>query len=334
MKKIITLLVFTLLIACGKTKSDKKDNSYLKPTSTGRINHVIVVVSPEHWKGKIGKAFKELIQEPIPGLPQPEYLFNVSTIPPSAFTKMFQNSRNLLVLQLADQEVFKTTKNKYAVPQTIVELKAKTEDELVTLIKTKGPEMVKVFKSEDIKSIQKENRKSNIASKINALSNLGVKMEIPSKYRVVMDTLGSFTWLRSHIAGGIAAGDQTNNVLVYQTPMFDNTQPIISQIIKNRDSIGKTYIRGNNVDTMYMITEAARTPVLKEVVINGKKAYETRGTWEVFGAYNAGPFLNYSIIDEKNNRVLVVEGFNYAPSVNKRDFVFELEAILKTAKIK
>ena len=83
-----------------------------------------------------------------------------------------------------------------------------------------------------------------------------------------------------------------------------------------------------------MITEEARTPVVKEVTIGGKKAYETRGTWEVFGAFNAGPFLNYSIIDEKNNRVLVVEGFNYAPSVNKRDFVFELEAILKTSKIK
>jgi len=108
----------------------------------------------------------------------------------------------------------------------------------------------------------------------------------------------------------------------------------LEQIIQNRDLIGKTFIRGNDTDKMYMITEEARTPVLKEVLINGRKAYETRGTWEVFGAYNAGPFLNYSIVDEQNDRVVVVEGFNYAPSVNKRDFMFELEAILKTAKLK
>ena len=105
MKKIITLLAFGLLVACGTSKKDQKKNfSYLKPESTGRINHVIVVVNPNHWKGKIGKAFKELISEPIAGLPQPEYAFNISTIPPSAFTKMFQSSRNLLVLQLAEKK--------------------------------------------------------------------------------------------------------------------------------------------------------------------------------------------------------------------------------------
>jgi len=47
----------------------------------------------------------------------------------------------------------------------------------------------------------------------------------------------------------------------------------------------------------------------------------------------AGPFLNYTVIDKANNRLVVVEGFTYAPSINKRDFMFELEAILKTLKI-
>ena len=47
----------------------------------------------------------------------------------------------------------------------------------------------------------------------------------------------------------------------------------------------------------------------------------------------AGPFLNYAILDKKNNRLLVVEGFTYAPSVNKREFIFELEAIAKSLKI-
>ncbi len=48
----------------------------------------------------------------------------------------------------------------------------------------------------------------------------------------------------------------------------------------------------------------------------------------------AGPFVNYNIIDKKNNRIIVVEGFTYAPSVNKRDFIFELEAIAKSIVIK
>ena len=47
----------------------------------------------------------------------------------------------------------------------------------------------------------------------------------------------------------------------------------------------------------------------------------------------ARPFFNYAIIEKKNNRLLVVEGFTYAPSVNKREFLFELEAIAKSLKI-
>ncbi|WP_010135456.1 DUF4837 family protein [Ochrovirga pacifica] len=335
MKKIITLLSIVLLVACGSKDGEKKrDAADLKAESNGRINHVIVVVEPYDWKGKLEESFVELISDPIPGLPQLEYQLNVSTIPHSAFTKMFKNNRNVLKLDIGQQENFRIYTDKYARPQTIVEVAAPDKKALVALIQKRGAEIVEAFKEGDIKSTQKEHASNRYTKKIDALNKLGVSMTIPNKYRMVMDTLGSFLWMRSHIAGGVAVGDQTNELLVYQAPLFDESKPIVNQIIKNRDSIGKMFIRGNDVDKMYMITEAARTPVVKEVRIHGKKAYETRGTWEVFGAYNAGPFLNYSIVDEKNNRVIVVEGFNYAPSVNKRDFVFELEAILKTTQLK
>ena len=48
----------------------------------------------------------------------------------------------------------------------------------------------------------------------------------------------------------------------------------------------------------------------------------------------AGPFVNYAIEDKVNNRYLVAEGYVYAPSVDKREYVFELEAIIKSIKIK
>ncbi|MGY0407221.1 MAG: DUF4837 family protein, partial [Polaribacter sp.] len=75
-------------------------------------------------------------------------------------------------------------------------------------------------------------------------------------------------------------------------------------------------------------------PFTSETVLDGKKAFETRGKWEVKNDFMAGPFLNYAVIDKKNNRLVVFEGFTYAPSVNKRAFLFELEAIGKSMKIK
>ena len=44
----------------------------------------------------------------------------------------------------------------------------------------------------------------------------------------------------------------------------------------------------------------------------------------------SGPFINYWIEDEVNNRFLVAEGFVFAPSVEKRAYVFELEAIIQS----
>ena len=49
--------------------------------------------------------------------------------------------------------------------------------------------------------------------------------------------------------------------------------------------------------------------------------------------YMAGPFLSYSVLDKDNNRMIVVEGFTFAPAINKRDYMFELEAILRTFKM-
>ena len=58
----------------------------------------------------------------------------------------------------------------------------------------------------------------------------------------------------------------------------------------------------------------------------------TIGMWEVKGRFMAGPFVNYTVDDKENNRYLVLEGFVFKPSANKRDNIFELESILRSVK--
>jgi hypothetical protein len=82
-----------------------------------------------------------------------------------------------------------------------------------------------------------------------------------------------------------------------------------------------------------MTTEKAYTPQTLETVVDGKKAFETRGKWEVKNDFMAGPFVSYFVVDKKHNRIVVFEGLTYAPSVNKRASLFELEAIAKSMKI-
>ncbi|HNU58342.1 MAG TPA: DUF4837 family protein, partial [Aquaticitalea sp.] len=58
------------------------------------------------------------------------------------------------------------------------------------------------------------------------------------------------------------------------------------------------------------------------------------GIWDMKNAFMSGPFINYAIEDKANNRYLVLEGYVFAPSIEKRDYVFELEAILRSVKFK
>jgi hypothetical protein len=98
-----------------------------------------------------------------------------------------------------------------------------------------------------------------------------------------------------------------------------------------RDSIGK-YVQGTEPNT-YMISETGYTPYFFKSKIDNRLAYETRGTWQLQNDYMSGPFINYTIVDTTNHRLLVLEGFCYSPSKEKRDVMHELEAIIHSVHL-
>ncbi|WP_369048109.1 DUF4837 family protein [Tenacibaculum sp. UWU-22] len=328
MKKLITLYsALAVLYACKQ-----KNSTVILPSSIGKTNHIEVVMKSADWDGISGDKIRTVFGEHQVGLPQPETLLSVSQIDPKGFANFMRNNKSVLIVNQGDDEGIKVVKDKYAVPQTLVYLTAKNEKNFVNLVQENGKKIIKIFKDFDIKILETQFAKDKWDDKaFKTLDKLGISLTIPKSFKVVEDN-GEFLWLRQHLKSGIARGDGSNNILVYTSPLTDPNE-IADNITTVRDSIGKKYIPGSDKG-MYMITEQAYTPFTYDAVIDGLKAYETRGKWEVKNDFMAGPFLNYTIIDKKNNRLVVFEGFTYAPSVNKRDFIFELEAIAKSIKIK
>ncbi len=82
-----------------------------------------------------------------------------------------------------------------------------------------------------------------------------------------------------------------------------------------------------------MVTDMIYTPNTQEVYLGKKQAFETRGLWEVENQFMAGPFLNYSIeLDSVKKDYIMIDGFVYSPGSNKRNYIFELEAIIRSLK--
>lgn len=325
MKKIFSILTLTILL----TSCVGNDKMILRE-SIGKINKVMVVAKISDWTGDVGKEIRNSFGELQVGLPQSEPILSVSQVAPNGFSSMMKSSRNILIISEGETENFSVKKNVYARPQTIVYVQAKDDASIIKILQDRKNEIRRIFLDADIEFTQNIFKKEKLdENQFKTIQNLGLSLIIPDKFRTVDDT-GEFLWLRNHLTSGIAKSG-SNNILVYAVPLEDK-ETVSDSIVAIRNKIGKKYIPGSK-EGMYMITEKAYTPFTFDAEIDGRKAYETRGKWEVKDDFMAGPFLNYTIIDEKKNRLIVFEGFTYAPSVSKRAFLFELEAIAKSMKI-
>jgi len=323
MKKIgILLVIASFFISCESGK-----NQRILMNANGRINNLLIVMKNSEWQGEIGDELRKFIAEPVLGLPQPEAQFEVSQVPLENFGSMFKASRSILKIGISNKNSFTIGTDVYAAPQKIITITGKSKQDLIEVIQKNSSKIVKEFKDSDLRAVRmKILKKYWEPSTIETFKQQGFSLKIPRNYSKVEDN-GEFVWYRYHLFGG-----NSMELMCYTIPITSEDDENGNNIVANRDAFGKKYIPGQ-IEDSYMMTEEAYTPHVFEVELDGKKAFEARGKWEVKNVYMAGPFLSYSVVDKANNRIVVVEGLTYAPSINKRDYMFELEAVLKTLKI-
>lgn len=80
----------------------------------------------------------------------------------------------------------------------------------------------------------------------------------------------------------------------------------------------------------YMTTEYYYEPEFKETSIDGKYAVEIRGLYKMNGAFMGGPFVSLTTFDEERGRIVTAEGFVFAPKFEKREYLREVEAVVKS----
>lgn len=320
---LLSLFLFSFLVGCNN--SGEEDELTLT-SSSGNINNVTVVMENERWEGFIGEALRNTLAAPVDGLPQEEPLFSLNQMPPEAFTGFVRKNRLFVKIEQGKDSNFGIFREPFARPQTGILITGQNNDEIIDQINQNADEIIRVFKTTEIREKQRRIRKS-LKDDSRLKEQLGVSLKFPTAYRYAVED-EDFFWIRKDIPKGMM------ELIVYEVPLhvIEKDTNIIANIIKMRDSIGQAHIPGP-VEGSYMITEEAYAPYLFESQLDGKFAWETRGTWEVKGAFMAGPFINYAVRDSVNNRYLVLEGFAFSPATGKRDNMFELDAILQSLKI-
>ncbi|MRX69302.1 protein of unknown function [Flavobacterium resistens] len=310
------LLVPFLLISC--LKNDKQS----QPVS-GKTNTISVIIDDQLWYGEVGDTIRNKFASPVWGLTQEEPLFTINQYPARLLEGFVTDSRSIIVVKKATTDKFEIIRSK-KLPHNTFRIYGKSVDDIICSIELNSAQMIKIIRDAEIEKIQQDNSKSLLNQAI-IKNKFHATLEIPVGYEYMLHKK-NFIWLKNNIISG------NTSLLVYQVPLRSfKKSNIVGDIIKMRDSVG-AYIKGREPNTR-MITGEAYAPYFTSTLLDGKKAYETKGSWEMRNDFMAGPFINYAIIDEKYNRILVIEGFCYSPSNQERDLMLDLEAIIKSVKI-
>jgi hypothetical protein len=317
--------LFAIIICFLSLGCDKKRNQ-IKAENELKINNVAVVIDYQLWNGEVGDSIRNKFASPVLGLPQEEALFTLNQFPVKLLEGFMTNSRNIIVVKKENTSLFSVKKDQFLKPQVIIRISGKTVQEILDSIQSKQEELISVIRKSELKNIQENLKSDSIWNDSLLAKKFKLKITLPKKYKLVMFAK-KFLWFKKEIPSG------NLSLAVYELPYssLKNPNDAVNSIIRIRDSIGNRYIHGSEPNTK-MITEKAFSPYLSKTQLAGRLVIETKGNWELEHDSMSGPFINYLFLDSKNKRIIVLEGFCYAPSKQKRDLMFELEGIIKSVQ--
>ncbi len=314
----LALLFSVLLFSC-------KDNEPKKVAATGAINSLAIAINDNLWSGEIGDSLRKKFAAPVDGLPQEEPLFTIQQFPVRLFDAYKNSNTNLILIKKEEKTGYRVVHDQHMKPQNLVVISGKSIAEIIAFIDQNGDSLVTLFRETEIKRSQALVRE-NLLSDVKLNKKFKISLDVPATFQYVMEK-PNFIWMKKEILSG------NTSILVYKVPFKTllKNDNVVNNIIAMRDVFGARYIRGKENNSR-MITEESYAPYFDITVIAQRRAYETKGTWELKGDYMSGSFINYAIMDRKKREFIIIEGFCYAPSTSKRDLMMELEAIIKSVK--
>jgi hypothetical protein len=325
-KYFLILLASFLILSCDETPSSGEDEpktkSEILPRSNGSHAEMLALVSDELFSSKTGEEVLKLFASEQDGLPQPEPLFKVMRAEPQKANSLLKRNKSILLIEISDSSYVTIVKDIWARPQIVTTISAPSDEAIAALLQEHGATIVERFQEHDREKMRAVLYKSRMRKLPEAITSLGIKnMIITQGFKQTLD--------RENLKIFKNKALRTDQYMImYTEPMRDG---VVSgeEIIRSRDSIGKNYIEGFR-ENSYMATEMYIPPVQKIVEIGDMFAVETRGLWKTVGDFMGGPFLSYTIYDEVNDQIIVVEGMVYGPDSKKRNVLFELEVMMRS----
>ncbi|MBR3550634.1 MAG: DUF4837 family protein [Bacteroidales bacterium] len=327
MKKIsyfAVLLMLLSLVSCHQksgTSGIKVDNF-----STGKAGEMILAIDTGYWSKAAMKEIYAVIQQPQPAINQIEPMFDVIRCSNADYKASFMRHRNIVQFDYNPDyagNTFEIQRDPVTKPQIHVKIRGNNQDSCLALFLAHQDEIVQAMYDNDIARLQNAHRKLNnpvIEKKIK--EKFGVSMTVPEGYFVGREE-DDFLWLC------FRTPKNDRFVMIYTSPRYELTT---ENIVAERDRITKAYIQGAVAGAYPLVANIEGFPLRQNLQLRYHSVVELRGLWETVRDKMGGPFYSFTQIAPDSVSCITIDGFVYAPQEEKRDYLREVEAVVKSVQ--
>jgi hypothetical protein len=305
----------------GSTAGFKSDNF-----SNGKAGELVLITDDQFFTDTLKKQVMDILTQPQPAINQIEPMFDILNFSNQEFKGTFQRHRSIVHFDInPDYSSNRITieKNVWASPQIYVHIKGTNAETCVKMFLDQQNDFMPVLYDNDLKRLQtfyQNNKNAGIEAKIK--EKFGYSLSVPQHYFVARED-PNFIWLRFKTA------KNDRFIMIFKTPLKDLTK---ENLIKNRNEITKKYIPGAVKGAYPIVNENGDFPLYAPLTLGTKEGFEMRGIWESVKDHMGGSFYSFSFLDPSGENCITVDGFVYAPQEQKRDYIREVEAIVKSLK--
>ena len=315
---ILLFVVASLLFACGG------NNANLWPNSTGKPGEMILIIDDNKWESPVGDSLKEVFRREVYGLPQSEPMFDIIQIPNKAFSRLFETHRNIVRVRISPQNeenYVKVKRNVWSKPQVFFEIKAKDDSAFHSMFSKYKESILDSLILSDRANYVNGFKKFHANETRKQLRAKGIDLSIPKGF-VQKSRKEDFLWI-SHETTVLNQG-----LLIFFVDYTDTAQFQSDILVQQVDSVLRANVPSEA--NSFMQTEKVLGPLYTKYLTNNNFTVELRGLWET--RTMGGPYVLTAIPEVQRNRITFIMGFVYAPKLNKRNYMRQLEAIMSTIK--
>ncbi len=346
---ILFFFIATIAFSCQQSNKSSNERSMLLPDASGDLGDVMVVMADAKWKGAIGEHLRNTLGGPIPGLPQEEPTFKLRKIKPIKMPNLLRMAKTMIYVTILDDS---SPEGLYLREHMTKESgkKIRSDSSLYIFIeknvKANGQEIIYLFGTDEATLLKNlKNNKGHLLAHLKALAKrrLVAKLYAAKEKKGLQKSLLKEKKFSLRIPNGYQLADQKDNFVwirklgVVDKSIFIYFEDYVSQEVFEQDSIlalreriTTNYLRDIEEPDLY-ITYQDMLPIKSEnVTFNKKFAVKSYGLWRISDNTLGGPYRSYAFVDEKLNRLYYMEGFISAPGKDKREAIWELDAIMST----